>query len=1026
MRNRGLAVPATHLPLSRRTTAHSYKQRTCWRLDNDRQVYVKIDPPSPWHGDAAPCSPLLGVGEITYRATETTLVEWETRDINGDGFVDVLFNSSSPGFTYNESSRPEVPTYPNHAPGFLLADAVYDFGFPNAKTRVDAVLNVDGMFMKDHVFAPTPFSTPIQLVTATDCGVGRWSGPDPDVWYLSSSDALPETQTLSCGFVDVNGDGLLDRLDHGVALGTGSGFDTITLPMPSPIARHKGEHQDTCIGPWVNSSFTLQESGLRDLNGDGFPDMIGTFGGTQMQVKLGTGAGFAPAVPIQGLFALSVVQDKCDGSKSWTRGGLYDVDGDGRPDVVYLSGDATQIYVHKLAGGASPGVPEAGRLVRIDNGYGAEIRVTYRSAKHDPDTKHQIPSAEIVVDTIETVGTKGFGGTLAATRYAYGDVEMFYDSLHGTFRPTGYLRRVEITTTSDSRHRETQVRATITDRYPLEPVNPFSLPYLTDAQRFGRYLRVGRIRDVTVLAGYLDPNPWAHLRVDTKSDGRRIAATHHDIDTSKTRLITDLTHEPFMPCVDMMFPYDYELSQAHNAGHAPICKSRGFVFTAATSSWRGTAAPPSADNVATLTSVRSIDDLGRVTSVALHNDAWRTDDDVCVDTTYAHPTGPDERVYAAISTRKVTNCSPTGGATIVLAEEDWQYDKLPVGMVSQGLQTAHTVYRRATDTGVWLGTVREYDVDYDALANPWRIVQEREDGAKRTTTLVYDAFGLAALEASVEATGIPTLATSRTIDPVTGELLASTDANGTIRGTTYDGFGRPRLSTVKPPNGPLGVLGMHAYLGFDGLDPEGRRVVVKEFTDPVDPGSVAVERGRLSTVYLDELGRQRYGVVDLGDDYGSDDLIVGKRTYDPFGRVAFEADPYPTSQSSSPAYGTTQYFRADGSPWLSIRGHGPQPPTATPDASAERFPTLFQRRFANHVESTIVQTADALTPGSTQFGVTREEVATAIGRVITRSTMQNGTRLEHAQLGYDRLGGVTKMIRFQNPATASNPVEWNW
>jgi RHS repeat-associated protein len=179
-------------------------------------------------------------------------------------------------------------------------------------------------------------------------------------------------------------------------------------------------------------------------------------------------------------------------------------------------------------------------------------------------------------------------------------------------------------------------------------------------------------------------------------------------------------------------------------------------------------------------------------------------------------------------------------------------------------------------------------------------------------------------------------------------------------------------------------------------------------------------------VYLDELGRQRWTVVDLGSDYGTEDLIVGKRTYDPVGRVAFEADPYPSSHETSLVYGTSQYFRADGSPWLSIRGFGPQAPSATPDASLERFPTLFEHSFANHAQSTRVQTADALTSGSAQYGVAREEVATAIGRVTTRSTTQNGARLEHAELGYDRLGGLTRMIRFQTPGTASDPVEWRW
>ena len=42
---------------------------------------------------------------------------------------------------------------------------------------------------------------------------------------------------------------------------------------------------------------------------------------------------------------------------------------------------------------------------------------------------------------------------------------------------------------------------------------------------------------------------------------------------------------------------------------------------------------------------------------------------------------------------------------------------------------------------------------------------------------------------------------SITPDPVTLNITSTTDPNGTVRGATYDGFGRVLLSKITPPGG---------------------------------------------------------------------------------------------------------------------------------------------------------------------------------------------------------------------------------
>lgn len=1008
-RQRRLVEFENYLPLGHRVTGRNHGEWKCWmRTTGTSYVTVQLGGCPEYDPSEAP---LLG--------PQQTFVEYEVKDINGDGYPDVIFDSSPVGWTV-------APSVELAGAERILGQLISSLG-PRSSAgpnQVLAVLNVGGLAIKN---GTDPFSSPIELLTS-DCGVGRWEGSERYRWVgdATSHDRL---QTQTCGFAEVNGDGILDRFEEGSALlGTGSGFDTVRIELPwSPdapriFAQQRSEFVDKCLQPGPLQWLTARQIvGLRDLTGDGIPDYITPIAGSsRSQVFVGTGAGFA-ATPsaINGTFSISTVEERCDGAFSNTQAGLVDVNGDGKPDVIKL--EAGGIVVHQLAGGVLPGKPEAGRIVIVDNGYGATTSIRYGSAKDDTRTRHQVPFPEIVVTSTQTTGAKNLGGTLASTHYAYGDIELFYDSTLDTFRSSGYRRSVELIGAPAPR---APPIAKIVDRYPLDAITPNTLWFLTDAQRLGRYLRAGRVRDVTVLAGGLGIDARALLAVDVTADPRRISGVHYTVDTHDTRLLSG-NPVTTADCTDVMFPYNFALSAANNLGAYNPCSSRGFLVTSSTHSWRGSAAPPASQNVQAATSIRRVDDFGRVTSVFHHNDLFRSDDDVCVDTTYAAPIALDRPVRTAIGSRRIWAC---GRGNDVLAYEAFGYDGLFPGLVTLGRPTSHLVFRHTTDTAAYLSTVRDFDAEYDANGNPIEVVTQRsQDGAHRMTQISYDPFGLAPESAQVSGTNVASIGTTWLTDSISGEIVGTKDTNGTVRGKTFDGFGRPVLETITTPSAAAsGVLVAHTYLGFDGIDPAGRRVSVKDFTDPVAASAVITEPGRTSTSYFDELGRLRLGHVELGDDYAKEILVVGARIYDPLGRVVFEADAYPISQNAATAYGTTRYFARDGSLAVEIRGFGPQSYTTTPSPAEERFPSVFGHSFANHLETTIVQGADALSPGSPQYGVTRQAVSTAIGRVLTRSTWRGAARLEHEALGYDRLGQHASLIRYQNAAVASGPVVWRW
>jgi hypothetical protein len=532
---RGLEIFGDFLPLSRRFTGRDRTVNTCWKFDGHHWVSF----PGGWASHHCFGDP----NKVSSRGPEKTFTEWEVRDINGDGYPDVVFNSSPVDYV--------VPVLPVSSEDHL--DDVKSLDWPvkvqprrGDRNNLDAVLNLKGvLFGSDR----NPFSAPITLRSGTLCGVGQWVASDTD-----------SKQTGICGFADVNGDGLLDRIEaHRAFLGTGSGFSKVYVTLPGPFAVQRSDQVRVCAKtppPLGTTPFGAgQIVGMRDLTGDGIPDYVDGTDGT-WHVSIGTGTGFADSIDIETLgseFTLSQETESCDGKLSNTLGGLYDIDGDGKPEVVNIDGQSLGVY--QLAGGTVPGTPEAGRLVSVENGYGAKTTIGYRSAKEDGITPHQVPFPEIVVTSVDTTGTLGLGGTLSATRYAYGGAVMMFDPVLNGFTLPGYQRSVELRVIS-AQPDKTEGWATITDTYGLAQFTQM----IPKIERFSRYARAGRVRDVTVLTGNVETDPWAMLVVDVTTDARRSAATHYDWGT-------ELFEEPEAPdqnnvdCfIDMVYPYDYDLS----------------------------------------------------------------------------------------------------------------------------------------------------------------------------------------------------------------------------------------------------------------------------------------------------------------------------------------------------------------------------------------------------------------------------------------------------------------------------------
>jgi RHS repeat-associated protein len=1076
----GHAVGGDFLPLSRRATGTDVKGPQCWIYDGTN-----------WHWY------VLGLatgkcagGVLSDRPTgpERTFVEWELMDLNGDGYPDFVFNTL-PTDAYAAIPMNVQNLYAGRiwpTPGEISADLNKfdkDFGpgprapGPSPHNDVRASFNVVGVRFDSDLAA---FSRSVSLFPGTaggltpgealvvEAGVSEWVCGGPG----ATNKCDDKNQWQLVGFADVNGDGLMDRVVNGgralpqalgaahaylgMYSGTAVSFSPVYLTMPGPLALVQNTHDQQCARGGGGAPESNQTKGLRDLTGDGIPDYYEDV--TQenaRRVWIGTGTGFRSPIEIDGTFVFSDQNEECGGSYSLTKAGLYDIDGDGQPDVIRVING--QMTVWQLTGDQGPGRPDAGRLTEIDNGYGAKTSIKYVSAKRFTD--NWVPFPENVVSSVSTTGAEKLGGALAGTLHAYGGAQMVFDSELDRFTFPGYQRHVEVRLFGSQ---ETSVTgrpapsgdATITDAwgltvcysYPPDCGELIGTEPEKQQKRWLRTARVGRIKDVLGLRGLvnsrdpaLPPDPWGLLSV-TEDNPLVIGATHYNYDAKLYQAPKSLT-ENVLDCMEMLFPFDYRESFASNFGQNYIdaCRFHGFAFVSSTDSWRGDAAPPSDQNVQTRTLALKVDDFGRPLITEYDNDVFRGDDDICVENTFAKPTGTFPRVLNALASQRfflgarqsgLGGCGAAGELPdVTFASESWTYDGLAAGAVSNGWATSHSVDRRTTDTGKLLNTVRKFDVTYDAAGTPISVRTHRpprlhQGAATRTVHFDWDPFELVPVHTRISATGVPPIDLAVEYDPVSLLPLSSTDSNHVRRGLDLDGFDRPVRSTLTLPGTNLGVMAIVSYSGFAGADLQGRRFTVTEFSDPIAPAAVATTPGRSWTQFLDELGRTRRTELALGSDYANQVLVVGSRLYDGAGRLQFEADPYPSSQDLATAYGTTYYYGDADDLQCAIRGSGRQPLSFATDVASERFPTCFERSFGGHVDTLDMRDAASLQAGSPQAGVVRRVVGTAIGRVIERSAWLVGTRLEDATFAYDPLGQLTSMTRFQDAANAKAGVSW--
>lgn len=987
--------------------------------------------------------------EPTFTGGQTTRVQWQLRDVNGDGYPDLVADSqlTVQRLIDDDDCLPYVGTPPPPAPPLVPVGSEtwcqaghttygYDERNPDGPNRLIVFLNRGGA----RIATQGMFADWVFLTEAESCSVEEH-----------------HEGVQTCGFVELNGDGIPDRIDNVGAgavasFGTGRGYAQAPgFVLPADYLRvTDSDYEEACEEDEAAVYHSRAVAGYLDINGDGIADYWEYDWAKRgpYAVHLGTGAGFAPPVPLgaPATLSLSASESACDGSKTSTVAGMFDIDGDGRLDYLELEpGSSTARVLSLWEPEARWGAVAAGRLIEVSNGYGATSHLSYRSLKRGAVSGHDVPFPEImpVASWVER-RAGGDGPDLEPTYMGYSGARQWFDHIADRWSFAGY------DFTAIVRGKPGPSGVVFGTAVVTENLRPEELTV-----GYERNLLHGRPRRVSRLAGNLPENPENLVGLDPAGDPRWRGDERYEYEASYQTLAG--YQFPADECTSAPQPWETDFLYLSHDDLDPPCRTTGHTYTASVTTRRGEGGPEVTgdDFVETETRMLEVDSLGRPRAV-LHLGDTSTDlDDVCELRTYAASVGmwnvrsavSSVRLVQPVTDGKASSVRCEGDATMVIAGVRFAYDYYPEGQVVIGLPTRDIVERRDVATGELLDEYTTVMRAFDGMSQLARLEQESGAGLTRWTDITgYDDFGLVASRIAMTADDVSaTLVTDYEHDPYTLELTGTRGPNGALQHTFFDGFGRATASSlIDPRDGVEMVTGMTTYLGatevlpdlppdastpvVDVIDPLGQRVRTRTWHTAVPLASADVAATEptpaetWTTTSLDYLGRARFSERQLGADYGAATIVANEVTRDTLGRVTFAADPY-AAGSAGTRYGTSYLYDVDGSVMCTIQGRGPQTSPFTSTAAA-RFSacrnTIYDGFHAVHVHNTPADTE----VGSASWGAYTEVTTDARGRVTMKRRLHGGTVLDRMDSSYDRLGNNTSVHRYGQPEAGAIPVVW--
>lgn len=989
--------------------------------------------------------------------TQWTVATSALRDVNGDGYPDYVYTSRGAEL----QSRPRTPpgaacpdTCPAHVddllglPAACTGDCYDDFWGSSYELPEDTQLHVllhAGPAMARPGAQGAAFTSHDILRADGACGVER-----------KMTRRERRYSEVLCGLRDVNGDGQLDWVDGShrgppfsdpphVALGNGRlGWDSLSEPqldLPGPLELAYDRSGD-CPRGGEGEYITHKVSDLVDLTGDGIPDYV--FGGSpdlgpelgqlpdlQFFVQRGTGLGFGHPMPILledgESFLIDEAVQSC-GTSPTTRllAGLSDFDGDGRPELIRAGEDYFDLWSASADLQGSGSNVDEDRVVRVDGPTGVSKLLRYGSAKDDPVLPHQTPGPEIVLDRIDTLVSGPLAGEPpAAIELAYGDSALHFHPGAQRFVPAGFGVQLRWSAVPGLDKSGQPVR--LGHGSIARTVRPGDYPGLE-----GVILTGSPLASEHLAGAFSETNAWQVLYGAWPSPHplTRGGSLHdkavHGVDWAALA--------PVLEGCSLVDPY------SSSPPDPTPCATRLISYDARVLSWSGDVLPQVGDeNVQAARQTIELDDLGRATLSWDEGDVFDPTDDVCTAVTYASPGPAFERTYG-LGTPAITTISDCKGR--VFSRAYVEYDGLPLGSLDAGLPSRSwtDVYRTSDGAFVATGDVVEVERNQQGVVTTTTV--ESSYGAEvqtKVTTVALDPFGLVPVSSETAGSDVGViLHTDLEYDPFRLLPTRRTDQDGSGSVTVYDARGRSVAKAVVR-DGSSYFYSSAEYLGEDGFDPQGRRVVTRLATEliawdpetaPLDPQGLPVPPApgspglREETTFLDALGRTRFSLRPLGADYAGETQRLGYVEHDALGRQTYSVPLSLLSEDIHSARGTSYHYDERGRLSCAVEGDGPQ---ASPTGSGApgSVPTCKDYQYLDHRLQTGTSGPAELSAASSSYLARDVEVSTGAGRQLASYREQAGVVLSEARFGYDALGNVTTVRRAVAPELASTSwVEW--